>query len=86
MFDGLRFTGSKGDVASELSSALRNELGFDTGEVWACTIGIGDGEGVSRDGGERAEGVVQDLQGLITSVGESRRNFEVGNTVDSRGT
>lgn len=86
MCDGLGFTGSKDGVAPELGSALGNELGFDASKIWARAVGVGDREGVGWDGGERTERVMQDLQGLVTSVGESCRDFKVRNTANSRGT
>ena len=52
-------------------------------EAGARTAVVRDGEGVGREGVQGATGVVEELEGLVASVGERRGDLEVLDTVDS---
>lgn len=82
MLDGDALSWSNDGDGTELGSACWHVLGLDTSERGLCAIGSGEREGVGGDGGQGASGVVQDLDGLATSVGEGGGDFEVVDAIN----
>lgn len=60
----------------------RHILRLNTSEGRSNTSITGDGEAVGGQLGERATGVVEELQGLITGVDESSDHLQVVHTID----
>ena len=54
-----------------------------TREVRARAVPGGDGECVGRECVQSASGVIEELEGLVSGVGERGDDLEVLNTVDS---
>lgn len=69
-----------------LSSLLKRVLDLVADEAGRGTGVGGDGEGVGREGVESTAGVVEELEGLVTSVGEGGGDLQVVDTVDCLGT
>ena len=76
MLDSDRFARSQSGEATLGSSNRGHILGLDTAENGRRTLRVGDVEGVGGQLRERARGVVQELDGLITSVSDDSGNAE----------
>jgi hypothetical protein len=79
------FARSQSGEATLGSSDRGHILGLDTAENGRRTLRVGDVERVGGQLGERASGVVQELDGLITCVGDDGGNVEAVRASDSVG-
>jgi len=52
------------------------------GERWAGAGGVGDGEGVLGEGVQDTSGIVEELEGLVTGVGDGGGDLQVLQSVD----
>ena len=68
-----------------LGSLVKAVLDLRTNEGRALARIRGDGEGVGRERVQGAAGVVDELEGLVTSVGDGGGDLEVLNTVNRLG-
>ena len=83
--DGLtRSEDGEGGLFAEVNGVVGRVLDLDTAELGSSTrILVGDGESLSGQLGKRAERVVEELQGLVTGVGNGSLDLEVVDTINS---
>jgi hypothetical protein len=77
MGDGDGSTGGQCGEGTNLSGDPRDVLDLDAIESGRAALRVGDGEGVGRELRQRAVGVVQDSESLITNVGDDGVDLEV---------
>ena len=89
MRHGERGTGGEdgeGRVVLVLGSLVEGVLDLRTNEARASTRVRGDGEGVGRERVQDATGIVDELEGLVTSVGDGRGDLQVLDAINRLGT
>ncbi len=85
MVDGDRFAGCEHGEGAELSSGAGHVLELHAGERGRRARSSGNGERVGRKLVQWPAGIIQDLEGLVTSVGQGGGELEVLHRADSGG-
>ena len=87
MLNGDGFTGSEdseGALLSKVDGSLGRVLDLHAAELGdSAGVLLSDGESLSGHLAEGAERVVEELQGLVTGVGNGSLDFEVVDTINS---